>query len=43
VTSTAFDAIDRLRSALEVHPLRSAVKILEPGATFILPPPAAAT
>jgi L-ascorbate metabolism protein UlaG (beta-lactamase superfamily) len=38
VTSTAFDAIDRLRAALEVHPLRSAVKILEPGATFILPP-----
>jgi L-ascorbate metabolism protein UlaG (beta-lactamase superfamily) len=37
VTSTAFDAIDRLRTALEVHPLRSAVKILEPGATFILP------
>jgi L-ascorbate metabolism protein UlaG (beta-lactamase superfamily) len=37
VTSTAFDAIDRLRAALEIHPLRSAVKILEPGATFILP------
>jgi len=37
VTSTAFDAIDRLRLALEIHPLRSAVKILEPGATFILP------
>jgi L-ascorbate metabolism protein UlaG (beta-lactamase superfamily) len=37
VTSTAFDAIDRLRVALETHPLRSSVKILEPGATFILP------
>jgi L-ascorbate metabolism protein UlaG (beta-lactamase superfamily) len=37
VTSTAFDAIDRLRAALDVHPLRSSVKILEPGATFILP------
>jgi L-ascorbate metabolism protein UlaG (beta-lactamase superfamily) len=37
VTSTAFDAIDRLRAALEIHPLRSSVKILEPGATFILP------
>jgi L-ascorbate metabolism protein UlaG (beta-lactamase superfamily) len=37
VTSTAFDAIDRLRAALDAHPLRSSVKILEPGATFILP------
>ena len=39
VTSTAFDAIDRLRAALETHPLRSSVKILEPGTTFILPTP----
>ena len=39
VTSTAFDAIDRLRTALETHPLRSSVKILEPGTTFILPTP----
>lgn len=37
VTSTAFDAIDRLRVALEWHPLRSSVRILEPGATFELP------
>ncbi len=37
VTSTAFDAIDRLRPALESHPLRSSVRILEPGATFVLP------
>ncbi len=39
VTSTAFDAIDRLRSALESHPLSSAVKILEPGEMFELMPP----
>src|SRR5688500_1962882 len=39
VTSTAFDAIDRLRTALQTHPLRSSVKILEPGTTFILPTP----
>lgn len=37
VTSTAFDAIDRLRTALETHPLRSSVRILEPGSTFTLP------
>jgi len=37
VTSTAFDAIDRLRAALETHPLSSSVKILEPGTTFVLP------
>jgi L-ascorbate metabolism protein UlaG (beta-lactamase superfamily) len=37
VTSTAFDAIDRLRSALGTHPLRSAVRILEPGEAFALP------
>jgi L-ascorbate metabolism protein UlaG (beta-lactamase superfamily) len=37
VTSTAFDAIDRLRSALENHPLHPAVKILEPGTSFVLP------
>ena len=37
VTSTAFDAIDRLRAALENHPLHPAVKILEPGTTFVLP------
>lgn len=36
VTSTAFDAIDRLRAALEQHPLRSSVRILEPGSTFEL-------
>lgn len=37
VSSTAFDAIDRLRAALEDHPLSSVVKILEPGTTFVLP------
>ena len=37
VTSTAFDAIDRLRVALENHPLHPAVKILEPGSAFALP------
>ena len=37
VTSTAFDAIDRLRTALETHPLSSSVKIQEPGMTFVLP------
>jgi L-ascorbate metabolism protein UlaG (beta-lactamase superfamily) len=37
VTSTAFDAIDRLRATLENHPLHPAVKILEPGNTFVLP------
>ncbi len=37
VTSTAFDAIDRLRETLQDHPLHPAVKILEPGTTFILP------
>lgn len=37
VTSTAFDAIDRLRATLENHPLHPAVKILEPGTTFVLP------
>ena len=37
VTSTAFDAIDQLRATLENHPLHPAVKILEPGTTFVLP------
>jgi L-ascorbate metabolism protein UlaG (beta-lactamase superfamily) len=37
VTSTAFDAIDRLRRTLQSHPLHPAVKILEPGTTFVLP------
>lgn len=41
VTSTAFDAIDRLRATLENHPLHPAVKILEPGNTFVLPTAAA--
>ena len=41
VTSTAFDAIDRLRATLENHPLHPAVKILEPGTTFVLPTAAA--
>jgi L-ascorbate metabolism protein UlaG (beta-lactamase superfamily) len=37
VTSTAFDAINRLRATLENHPLHPGVKILEPGTTFVLP------
>jgi len=37
VTSTAFDAIDRLRATLQNHPLHPAVKILEPGTSFELP------
>lgn len=37
VTSTAFDAIDRLRAVLQDHPLHPAVKILEPGTSFVLP------
>ena len=37
VTSTAFDAIDQLRAALQGHPLHPAVKILEPGTSFVLP------
>jgi L-ascorbate metabolism protein UlaG (beta-lactamase superfamily) len=37
VTSTAFDAINRLRATLEDHPLHPAVKILEPGSAFALP------
>jgi L-ascorbate metabolism protein UlaG (beta-lactamase superfamily) len=37
VTSTAFDAIDRLRATLQDHPLHPSVKILEPGMTFVLP------
>jgi len=37
VTSTAFDAIDRLRTQLQDHPLHPMVKILEPGTTFELP------
>jgi L-ascorbate metabolism protein UlaG (beta-lactamase superfamily) len=37
VTSTAYDAIDRLRATLQNHPLHPLVKILEPGTTFELP------
>ena len=37
VTSTAFDAIDRLRAALPSHPKSEAVRILEPGEAFHLP------
>ncbi|MFN2635491.1 MAG: MBL fold metallo-hydrolase [Gemmatimonadaceae bacterium] len=37
VTSTAFDAITRLREKLEDHPLHPLVKILEPGNAFELP------
>jgi L-ascorbate metabolism protein UlaG (beta-lactamase superfamily) len=37
VTSTAFDAIDRLRETLVDHPLHPSVKILEPGTSFVLP------
>lgn len=37
VTSTAFDAIQRLRAALPSHPNTESVRILEPGETFELP------
>lgn len=37
VTSTAFDAIDRLRMTLPTHPKSDAVRILEPGESFQLP------
>jgi L-ascorbate metabolism protein UlaG (beta-lactamase superfamily) len=37
VTSTAFDAIKKLRAALPAHPKSESVKILEPGQTFELP------
>lgn len=37
VTSTAFDAITRLRAALPSHPKSDLVRILEPGQTFELP------
>lgn len=36
VTSTAFDAIERLKIHLEDHPRRPDVRILEPGMTFDL-------
>lgn len=36
VTSTAFDAIQRLRAVLPFHPRRESVRILEPGQTFEL-------
>ena len=39
VTSTAFDAINRLRAALPSHPKSESVRILEPGETFELPEP----
>src|SRR4051812_8446827 len=39
VTSTAFDAIKRLRAALPAHPKSEMVIILEPGETFELPSP----
>jgi L-ascorbate metabolism protein UlaG (beta-lactamase superfamily) len=41
VTSTAFDAIDRLKATLQDHPLHPSVKILEPGTNFVLPTTAA--
>lgn len=37
VTSTAFDAIDRLRVQLESHHLADAVRILEPGESMAFP------
>ncbi|MEO5567871.1 MAG: MBL fold metallo-hydrolase [Gemmatimonadaceae bacterium] len=37
VTSTAFDAIDRLRVQLESHHLTDSVRILEPGESITLP------
>ena len=36
LTAGPFDAIEQLRSTLEVHPRRQDVKVLEPGMTFSL-------
>ncbi|HXG72740.1 MAG TPA: MBL fold metallo-hydrolase [Gemmatimonadaceae bacterium] len=41
VTSTAYDAINRLRSTLETYAHHTSVRILEPGMTFELPPKSA--
>nr|MBA3466231.1 hypothetical protein [Gemmatimonadaceae bacterium] len=41
VTSTAYDAINRLRSTLETYENHTSVRILEPGMTFELPPKSA--
>lgn len=38
VTATAHDAIDRLRRVLHTHPMRGAVRILEPGESLDLAP-----
>ena len=37
VTSTAFDAITRLRAMVEGHARGKDVRIIEPGETFVLP------
>jgi hypothetical protein len=37
VTSTAHDAIRRLRARLETHHLAAAVRIIEPGQSLELP------
>jgi L-ascorbate metabolism protein UlaG (beta-lactamase superfamily) len=38
VTATAYDAIRRLRERLETHPLRTSVKIVEPGESLVVTP-----
>lgn len=38
VTSTPYDAIDRLRAHLQSHPRTAAVRIIEPGEALELPP-----
>lgn len=38
VTSTAYDAINRLRSVLTDHELRERVHIIEPGESMLVPP-----
>jgi hypothetical protein len=37
VTSTAYDAINRLRARLEDHHLAESVRILEPGESMAFP------
>jgi len=42
VTSTAHDAINRLRAALTHHESRDMVHIIEPGESIVVPPPSSA-
>jgi len=42
VTSTAYDAINRLRAVLTNHGSRDKVHIIEPGESMLIPPVSAA-